>query len=196
MRQVIVIHGGDFFDTPEEFLESLRAEEISKLDLVPDDEKSWKDNLAEDLGPDYEVLQPSMPSKDNAKYAEWKAWFEKVVPFMKDDAILVGHSLGGIFLERYIAENELPVKVGAVFLVAAPYFEKRSPAGFYSVPPGRLATLERVFIYHSEDDPVVSFDHAKRYADILPNASLVIFKDRGHFGQDHLPEIVKDIRSL
>jgi hypothetical protein len=38
---------------------------------------SWKKWLAEGLSQHYEVMRPDMPNTMNAKYAEWKIWFEK-----------------------------------------------------------------------------------------------------------------------
>src|SRR5262245_46218365 len=105
-KQVLVIHGGDFFDSRKEFIESLQKEEVTMEDLIPS-AKRWKDNLQSDLGKSYEVLFPKMPIKEDARYDEWKMWFEKIIPFLKQDAVLVGHSLGGIFLARYLRENRL-----------------------------------------------------------------------------------------
>jgi uncharacterized protein len=197
-KQVLVIHGGDFFDTQEEFLQYLRTEKLSKEDLIRSDKKNWRDNLQSDLGEDFEVLQPTMPSKFNAKYIEWKTWFERVVPFLTDGVALVGHSLGGIFLERYFSENTVPVRIGGLFLLAAPYFEDRSEAGFNIVSPKKLLDqVKKIYLYHSKDDPIVPFEHAMKYEKTLPGAELVALDDRGHlYAQDHFHELVRAIRNL
>ncbi len=62
-----------------------------------------------------------MPNKTNAQFEEWKIWFEKFIPFLNDGVILVGHSLGGVFLAKYLSENKFPKKIGGVFLVSAVY---------------------------------------------------------------------------
>jgi predicted alpha/beta hydrolase family esterase len=203
-RQVLVIHGGDFFDTRKEYAESLRKSKVSKEDFVYDESLKWKDNLARDLGKDFEVLFPTMPSKDDARYEEWKIWFEKIVPFLEGKPILVGHSLGGIFLARYLNESLLPVKIRAFFLVAAPYFEPSPKAGLkahagFSVRKNfqkLQSQTEHVFIYHSQDDKVVSPSHARKYKANLPQAELILFEDKGHFRQTHFSELVTAIQAL
>ena len=120
---------------------------------------------------------------------------------MATEVILVGHSLGGIFLVRYLGENTLPVKIKTVFLVAAPYFslgKKGMGANAGFIVPKTLkkieAQAESIFLYHSEDDPIVAFSHLNKFTKALPKAKPIIFKDRGHFRQEHFPEIAEAIK--
>lgn len=66
--------------------------------------------------------------------------------------------------------------------------------------PKDLSMLEKqggkVFIYGSEDDPVVPSIDFKKYKKILKTAIMRKFSDRGHFNQEVLPELIKDIKSL
>ncbi|MEK7607956.1 MAG: hypothetical protein AAB484_03525, partial [Patescibacteria group bacterium] len=64
-KQVIIIHGGDVFDTYEQYIESLRRERVDLKDFF---RKGWKKNLAERLGGDFVVIAPRMPNESNAKY--------------------------------------------------------------------------------------------------------------------------------
>lgn len=102
--QVVAIHGADAFDSYEDYIQSLEKE---KLDFSRLTKKDWKANLEKDLGKDYEVILPQMPNKKNAKYVEWKIWFDKIIPFLHEGCVLIGHSMGGIFFgqiffrERY-----------------------------------------------------------------------------------------------
>ena len=96
-KQVIVIHGGDTFDTYKEYINFL---ENYNLDFKKLQQKGWKSSLAEDLGKDFEVISPRMPNAMNAKYKEWKIMFEKFFPYLKNNLILIGHSLGGIFFGK------------------------------------------------------------------------------------------------
>lgn len=144
-----------------------------------------------------------MPNKQNAKYEEWKIWFEKIIPFLEDGAILIGHSLGGVFLARYLSESVFPKKIAATMLVAAPYFEGRLRDGTRGedfVAPDSLESFARqggeIFLYHSEDDPVVPFSELAKYQAALPSATARVFKDRKHFNQPDFPELVADIQNL
>lgn len=105
--QVVVIHGGDPFNTYEEYLTFLKNKELTLERLR---RKDWKVPFENNLGEQYEVLAPAMPNKQNAKFSEWKLWFEKVTPLLNNEVILVGHSLGGIFLTKYLSENAYPKK--------------------------------------------------------------------------------------
>ena len=103
-QQVFVIHGGTAFDTYEEYISYLQKKEVSLEKLLGRD---WKLNLQDNLGSDYEVFLPKMPNAQNAVYKEWCIWFEKFLPLLDDGVILVGHSLGAVFLAKYLSEHDV-----------------------------------------------------------------------------------------
>lgn len=198
-KQLVIIHGGDFFDSRAEFVEDLKRTEAPKEYFLFDEEKGWKDNLAQELSGEYEVFFPTMPNKLDAKYAEWKIWFDKMVPFLNDGVVLVGHSLGGIFFARYLSENALGIRIEALYLVAAPYFRKKgkgaNKAGFVVGDLGALGDrVDKIFVVHSKDDPIVAFSHAERYQAALPHSIFMHFKDRGHFIGPRFPELLKLVK--
>lgn len=197
MRQIVLIHGGNTYDSYEDYLSALQ-ERVLDFDRMKS--KGWKSSLELALGTEYEVIAPRMPLADNAKYSEWKIWFEKLIPFLGENAIFIGHSLGGIFLAKYFSEEAYPKKVRAIFLVAAPYDagDDYSLADFVLADDlSGLATYgERVHLYQSQDDDVVSFSNFERYTQALPLAKRHIFTDRNHFSQEEFPELVEDIRQL
>jgi len=196
-QQIIAIHGGDAFPTYERYLAFLRnfQMEFEKLNT-----KGWKNNLNDVLGEDYEVVLPKMPNSFNSRYLEWKIWFEKFFPIVRDNVILIGHSLGGSFLAKYLSEEDFSKKIKTTFLVAAPYDIDGDQALVEFVPPDSLEKLAaqggEIHLYHSKDDPVVAFFELKKYQDRLPNAKTTIFEDRGHFNQEEFPEIVAEIKKL
>jgi predicted alpha/beta hydrolase family esterase len=118
-KQVLLIHGGNCFNSYEEYIQDL-SEMKFDIQRSSASKNRWNRNLDKFLGDKFEVAMPQMPCKQNAKYLEWKILFEKMIPFLRNRVVLIGHSLGGIFLAKYLSENELPVKVKAVFLVAPP----------------------------------------------------------------------------
>ena len=196
-RQILVIHGGDAFETYEEYLDVLHAID---LDLTRATRKGWKQSLSEVLGNAYEVIQPRMPNPNNAQYLEWKIWFEKHIPFLHDDVILIGHSLGGIFLAKYLSEEVFPKKILATFLIAAPY----SSEATHSLATFNLTThlkkLEEqggeIVLFQSHDDEIVPIENVHLYARELPNSDLIFFEDRGHFNQEEFPELVEVIKMM
>ncbi len=197
MKQVVVIHGGHIFESQEEYLSHLQNYKIGSLEYFK--RTGWKPSLVKELGEGYEVILPSMPCKENAKYPEWKIWFEKMIPFLEDNVILVGHSLGGKFLARYLAEETFSRKILAVILIASP-FDRSSRKHTDFFLPDSLAMFERqggnIILFHSKDDPVVNFSELAKYQELLPDATVRIFDDRQHFNQAGFPELVAEIKSL
>ncbi len=118
-KQVFYVHGGSAYSNYEIFLSDLKEEPIRDLPGAEPFVK-WSDSLPEKLE-EYEVFKPSMPNSKNAKYEEWKIWFERYIPHLHDGVILVGWSQGGYFFTKYLIENPAPVQVAALFLVAAPF---------------------------------------------------------------------------
>jgi predicted alpha/beta hydrolase family esterase len=197
-HQVIIIHGGDTFDTYMEYLEYLKGRQVTLEYLL---KKGWKSTIDQKLGPEFQVIAPQMPNKHNAKYLEWKIWFEKLIPFIEEEAIFIGHSMGGIFMAKYLSENNFPKKIKATFLIAAPYDASQS---LYSLGDFALTEpLERfqgqggqIFLYQSTDDPVVDFSDFEKYQKALPKACSMVFEGKGHFNQEQFPELVGDLRAL
>lgn len=198
MRQLVFVHGGETFDTYKQYLDALRGWEY---DPQPEKAERWKDTLVSELGEEWQVLMPSMPSKYNAKYLEWCIWFDKVVPHLVDGVILVGHSLGGIFLAKYLVEGSMPMRIKGTFLVAAPHDEAAlgEPLADFTLPErlDRFASQAgKLFLYYSQDDPVVPYSALAAYQAQLPEATARTFADRGHFLGPGFPELVADIMAL
>ena len=197
-KQIVLIHGGETFDTYDDYIKYL---EECDFDPNKDEEKRWKHSFEEKLGSDFGVIAPTMPSKYNAKYKEWKIWFKKLFPYLEDNIVLIGHSLGGIFLAKYLSENDFPKKIVATYLIAAPYDAEDSD---YSMADFVLSdTLEKfeeqggkIFIYHSKDDPVVPFIDLEKDAKELPSAEKVIFEDKRHFMEEEFTELIESIQHL
>jgi hypothetical protein len=198
-QQVLVIHGGTTFRNKESYIAflSMLDIDIERLRYKID----WKGTLAKDLGDDYDVFTPKMPNATNAQYSEWKIWFENILPRMHKNIILIGHSLGGAFLTRYLSENKVSNNIKALFLIAAPYeaIEGDEYLGAFELPkknePLSLQS-NQIIIFHSNNDKVVPVEHSKKLHALIKDSILVQFKDYGHFNVEHLPELVERIKSV
>lgn len=196
-RQVVVIHGGNAFDSYEEYINFLQTKEVT-LDRLRS--RDWKSTLADELGDDFDVLTPKMPNPSNARYYEWKIWFERLIPLFDDNVIFIGHSLGGIFLAKYFSENVCPKKILATFLVAAPF---NTPENHPLVDFNITASLEkfaeqggRIILFHSKDDKIVYPKNVHFYKAALPNSEVKMFENRGHFNSPEFPELVNELREF
>lgn len=197
-KQIIVVHGGDSFKTHDDYLSYLKNFQIDFERLR---HRGWKETLSEKLGKGFEVIQPKMPNSMNSRYSEWKIWFDKLIPFFEKEVILIGHSLGGIFLVKYLADNNFAKKILATFLVSAPFDDKNTKD--YLADFGLPKNLDRfekqsekIYLYHSLDDNIVPFADFEKYVNALPGAQIKIFKNRGHFQQEVFPELIEDILSV
>lgn len=202
MQQLLSIHGGGEFIgySRDAFLEEIKKKEIH-LDRLRS-KQSWRGNLQQSLGNTYDVLSPRMPFKDAPRYVEWKTIFENIIPLVDDNILLLGHSLGGLFLMKYLAEETIPKNIGGFFSVAAPYIDAEHPRykeSDFTLPgdlSGVSAQVDNLFLYHSTDDPVVPYEHLSQYVEKLPNATVRTFDDRSHFIGESFPEVIADITSI
>ena len=112
------------YDVKDDFLSRLKERKVAREDFKS--KTDWKDDLEVKLASDFEIFAPRMPNRDNAKYVAWKIWFDKLLPYLEDDLTLVGSSLGGLFLVKYLSENIFPKMIRSLILVAAPYNGKDS----------------------------------------------------------------------
>lgn len=192
-KHVIVIHGGEVWNTHQEYIEHLISYDFTREKFEKVTTQRWKDRLQSVLGKQFLVVKPEMPCSRNAKYDEWVIWFEKVIPYIEDDCVLVGHSLGANFLAKYLALHDFPVSIAQLHLVAGCF----GIVGGFDLPES-LKKIERsvhtVYIYHSHDDPVVEFADALKYSEALPDAQLIAFSENGHFIQEEFPELVDNVR--
>lgn len=160
--------------------------------------KWWKDWIAHGLSDNYSVEKISLPDKTNADYEAWKIWFEKYIDLMdtNEEIFLIGHSLGGIFLAKYLSENNFPTKISALHLVAPVWSHPNSilhNTGTFSFNPDNLKKIaqqcDQIHIWASEDDDIVNFEDAEKYFEYIPKSELHIFKNRGHFLGSHFMEL-------
>lgn len=194
--RVFVIHGGMTFKSKGDYITHLKTREISL-----ENKQSWsQEYLDTALGKQFEIIRLRMPNPSNAYYDEWKIHFERHLPFFTGKVVLIGISLGGIFLARYLSENRLTQKVLATYLVCPPFdnslsdedlvngFKLKSNLSLINENTTHLSLL------FSADDDVVPVQHAEKYREKLPQAKIHIFKSKnGHFKVAKLPEIAKMI---
>lgn len=200
MKQLVFIHGGEAYSNEADFKLGLESQEVD-IEYTTKERWHYVPALQSALGDDWQIIRPGMPCEDNAKYEYWKIWFEKYIPFLQDGVMLVGHSLGAMFLARYLSENELPVRVSKLFLLAvmftreADHMPGTEDGEYFFVHLDNFAKLdvsaEQIYIVHSKDDPVAPYHHAEQFTAHLPSAELVTFEYKGHFIQERFPELVE-----
>lgn len=195
--QVILIHGGMTFKNRKDYLHFLKTRKISLENKI-----RWSDDyLTKKLGNDFEIIRPLMPLSDNAEYKDWKIHFERYFSHLRDNIILIGSSLGGIFLAKYLSENKFPKKILSAYLICPPFdnsLQGEDLVGGFKLKLD-LSLIEKnsknLYLMFSKDDDVVPVAHAEKYRQKLKNAKIIIYKSKnGHFKVSEFPEIVEMIK--
>jgi len=196
--QILYIHGGATFRNRRRYLDFLKNRPVCAGERI-----RWnEDYLDRSLGAKCEIIRPKMPCPERADYADWKIHFERHIPLLRDNVILAGTSLGGLFLARYLAENSFPRKILSAYLICPP-FDNTLPGeeicGGFRLPLS-LKLMEkscnRLTLCFSKDDTTVPVSHAKKYARRLKKADIIIYDNKnGHFKVPEFPELVSMIKS-
>ncbi len=196
-QQILIIGGGTTFSTYNDYLNYLKNTNIDLERLK--NQKSWKDDIDKKLGKNFEVFIAQMPNRTNAQYQEWKIIFEKILPLLDNNLILIGHSLGGIFLAKYLSGHNIVSKIKSLILISAPFDEANTDESLgnfrLNSSISKLNQYKKIYLIHSQDDKVVPFCQVKKYQKILPKAKLISFKNKGHFNQPTFPGLIKIISS-
>ncbi len=140
-----------------------------------------------------ETLIPELPNTMNPQYPEWKAYFEEhVTSKLQPNSIIITHSLGAGFINRYLSEENL--KVGEVILVA-PTKDNcgvSETKNFFEVEfdyDQIKNSADQFYIYASMNDPYIPQKDIDFLAKKL-EAKVFDLGDRGHLMDDHFPELI------
>jgi predicted alpha/beta hydrolase family esterase len=140
-----------------------------------------------------------MPNEDDPSFPAWKTALETEFANLDDDAILVGHSIGGTILVNALAQSKSKRKFRSIFLIAAPFVgEGGWPSDDINPTPDLGARLPRgvpVYIYHGLADETAPPSHAELYARAIPQAHIHRLPHRDHQLNNDLSEIAATIKS-
>jgi predicted alpha/beta hydrolase family esterase len=157
-------------------------------------------SLAKELEADCEVRFPEMPNEASPDYSAWRRRLAQELTTMEGNVILVGHSLGGAMLVKFLAENPCPRRTAGIFLIAAPFIGKGGWRGDDLELPASIADRfpknVPLHFYHGRNDEIVPFAHLGLLAQEFPNAVIHQLDGRNHQLNDDLSEVARDIRRL
>ncbi len=195
--QLFYINGGMTFKNKKDYIHFLKNRAVNIEPKI-----RWAEGyLTTKLPKDIDIIRPRMPLQDNAKYNEWKIHFERHIPLLEDNIILLGQSLGAIFFAKYLSENTFPKKILATYLVCPPYDNTligEDLVGGFKLKTD-LSLLEKqspnLTLLFSKNDDCVPVSHADKYQKKLKNANIIIYESKnGHFKIPEFPEIVEMIK--
>lgn len=125
----------------------------------------WLKEKLEEQG--HRVIAPQFPHADNPELQEWLEAFEPHTDLLKEDAILIGHSLGGAFALRILERATQPIR--ATFLVASVWGVMENEfdplmASFTAAPydwPKIRENGGAMHVFHGENDPYIALDKSQ-----------------------------------
>gem|GEM_PF-2016223 len=121
-----------------------------------------------------------MPNPYFAQYQYWKQMFEKAREYFSDEDIFVGHSMGAIFLLKYLENNSL--RASTIHLIGACHADvPEEKIGSFLLTPhisDLHITPEKLHFYHSEDDPLIPFSEHEYFRKLFPQSHFHSFIDR------------------
>jgi predicted alpha/beta hydrolase family esterase len=145
----------------------------------------------------FQVLFPIIEDASSPTYAKFKDLFKLAFAEITEPVILVGHSLGGSTLLKYLSEEKPDVSILGLFLISTPFW--KSNMKDFQLKENFQASLKdipQIFLYHSKKDTAVSIDHLEFYENAFKTAVVHKLNGSEHAFSKGLPELVADIKSL
>jgi len=152
------------------------------------------------------VFVPQFPDpRENHHLEDWLGVLKQYEQRINEQSILVGHSLGGLFLLRIL--ERLNHQVPAAFFVAAPvgvmpirYYDSDEKFSRFTFKWDKIKeNAKNFFVYHSNNDPYVSLGNGEELAKQL-GVQLTLVPNAGHLnaesGYTKFDTLLKDINGI
>jgi len=176
---------------------------------------SYAKRELEKLG--FEVNVPAMPDTSTPRFIPWLTKLQEEIGSASEELYLIGHSLGGPTIMKYLGTLAEGTKVGGVVFVAVPTDTLDEVAAIQdkSVLPeffgdginwNKVKESSKAFIgIYSDDDPYIDSRHAEVIKEKL-GAEIITKHGLGHMSEPdgegdimvvkELPDVVEAIKKL
>lgn len=154
---------------------------------------------------DYQVFVPQFPHPKDHHLPDWLGVLKEYDRHINEKTILIGHSLGGLFLLRVLERLSKPVY--AAFLVATPvgvrpilYYDSDEKFSGFRFDWEKIRKGAKHFTaYHSDNDPYISLGNGEELAKQL-GVKLTFIPKAGHInaesGYTKFDQILRDIEKI
>jgi len=145
----------------------------------------WLKQKLEEKG--YQVFVPQFPTPEGQSMEAWLKIMEPYMPKINEDTLLIAHSLGSIFLLRFLERLQTSVK--AAFFVGAPVGvapiknwegDSKFSGGFEFDWNNIKSKAGKFIVFHSDTDPYVNLGNGQKLAREL-GVELNFIPNAGHF---------------
>lgn len=161
----------------------------------------WRPYVMKELATfDISTTALLMPSSNEPRLEAWLQVIRNNIDIANDDVVLVGHSLGGTTVMRYL-ERYVDERIKKIILVSTPYSNDKheSLSSFFTQPfDWQLIKNQKIesVVIHGDNDPIVPFTQAEHIAHVL-SANLISIPNGLHLnggaGVTELPAVVNAI---
>ncbi len=153
--------------------------------------------LKSKLSAEFEILFPTIEKPTSPTYEKYKKMFAASFAEITEPVILIGHSLGGSMLLKYLSEEKSTISISGLFLVSTPHWksnmkEFQLKTDFQNLIPG----IPAIFLYHSKNDKYVPIENLKFYETVFKTATVRELPGTDHAFAKGLPKLVSDIKQL
>ena len=168
--------------------------------------ENWFPWLKEQLDNDNTLVTiPQFPINELQCYDNWKELFNYYynLGYINDKTTLIGHSIGCIFIVKYLLEKK--IKVNKIILISGfnnykliEEFDKVNKSFFMGEAEFNSLNdyANEIISIHSDNDPYISLEELKRFSSAIHSKEILIEK-AGHFnvtaGYKTFEEVLKYI---
>ncbi len=188
ISNVVIVHGSPSKDRTKE------------KGYIPHSLNHWFPWLKRELEKrGIKTITPEMPTAWAPKYDEWKSIMDKLI--VNENTILIGHSAGGAFLVRWLAETGKKIK--KLILVSpgkAGHESNHLLNNFYASKADLNIknNFDKLIIFTADDDISYHIPNAYEYQKELGGKLIHLGKGYGHFckgymGTEEFPELLNEI---
>jgi len=167
MTNIFIIHGA--YGNPEENWFPWLKYELEKLDC--------------------RVFVPKFPTPENQSLENWLNVFKDYKQYLNENSIVIGHSLGPVFLLNIIEKLDKPIKAaffvsGFLDLLGNPDFDNINKSFIEKSFDWQKIKRNclKFFIFHSDNDPYVPLAQAEELAKNL-GVDVILVKNADHFNE-------------
>jgi len=149
----------------------------------------------------FEVVAPELPLSSKEEFDLPKAMeiMKQQVGYLKNDDIVLGHSLGALVALQYLEAIEMTETPRTVILVAAPWNVSRPELRSLFVDDLDADVLmwkaREFVVIHSQDDKLVPVEHGRKLADQL-RARLIETMGDDHYMAERYPVLLETIKQI
>lgn len=158
----------------------------------------WLSKALRDKG--YDVLTPKLDlSTKDLNVNEVVESMQEQIGLLKNDDILLGHSLGAFMILQYLEAVEMVETPRAVIMVAAPWkVSNPELRRLFIVDLDADVLMWKVreyIVVHSKDDELVPIEHGRKLAETF-KATFIETEADGHFMEGEYPILLKTVENL